>query len=100
MDNAMVTGRMCQEKKSAGNAVLQRAGLTPSAAINRMYELLQERGNADFLMPPKATHSLADWRNAAAFVESLRLPFSIDDRFENMTKAQIKYERLASKELI
>lgn len=100
MDNAMVTGRMSQAKKDAGNAVLKRAGLTPSAAINRMYDLLEENGNADFLMPPKPTRSAAEWDEAATFVKSLTLPFVVDERFANMTKSQIKAERLAAKGLM
>lgn len=100
MESAMVTGRMSQEKKEAGNAVLQRAGLTPSAAINRMYELLLERGNADFLAPPKPIHSPDEWKSALAFVEALKMPLAVDERFETMTKAQIKAERLASKGLM
>ena len=99
MGDVMVTGRMSQQKKDAGNAVLQRAGLTASAAINRMYDLLEERGNADFLAPPKPQRSQGEWRAAADFVRDLQLPFAIDQRFESMTKAQIKMERLASREM-
>lgn len=100
MDSAMVTGRMSQEKKDAGNAVLKRAGLTPSAAINRMYELLAECGNADFLAPPKPARSAGEWKSAATFVETLKLPFSVDERFDSMSKAQVKAERLAAKGLM
>ena len=100
MDNAMVTGRMSQDKKDAGNAVLQRAGLTPSAAINRMYDLLLERGNADFLAPAKPTRSAAEWTDALEFVKSLQLPFAVDSRFETMSIAQIKAERLAARGLM
>lgn len=100
MEDSMVTGRMPQKKKEAGNDVLQRAGLSASAAINRMYDLLIENGNADFLNPPARVFSKKDWANAASYVQSLKLPFSVDDRFENMTKAQVKAERLAQKGLM
>ena len=38
METAMVTGRMTPQKKEAGNAILKRAGLNASQAINRLHE--------------------------------------------------------------
>ena len=42
METAMVTGRMTPQKKEAGNAILKRAGLNASQAINRLYDRLIE----------------------------------------------------------
>lgn len=40
MGNAMVTGRMSGEKKQAGNAILNKLDVTPSAAINMLYDYI------------------------------------------------------------
>ena len=42
MTYAMVTARMTQEKKEAGNRILERLGTNPSQAVNRLYDYLLE----------------------------------------------------------
>ena len=96
--DAMVTGRMDIGKKEAGNAVLARAGLNASQAINLMYSRLLEEQNADFLLKESPLVQEAEWAAAAAFVDSL-----VEERksaFDNMSKAEIKMSRLASKGLV
>ena len=42
MGDVMVTGRMRAEKKRAGNLVLERAGVSTSAAIGLLYDYIIE----------------------------------------------------------
>ncbi len=42
MADAMVTARMPQSKKEAGNAVLRKLGYTASQAINELYDRVLE----------------------------------------------------------
>ena len=62
METAMVTGRMTPQKKEAGNAILKRAGLNASQAINRLYDRLIEERDAAFIQggdPTQADRALA-----------------------------------------
>lgn len=95
MDDAMVTGRMAQEKKAAGNAVLARVGLNASAAIGLMYDRLIEEQDASFLLREKAAPTESEWRAAAAFVESLVVPRT--SKYHAMSKGEVKLERFMSK---
>lgn len=100
MESAMVTGRMSPQKKEAGNAVLKRAGLNASQAINRVYDRLIEERDAAFLEEEERT--LSDpvrWKLAAEYVDSLVLGHSEPTRFDNMTKAEIKMDRLRARGL-
>lgn len=98
MDEAMVTGRMDREKKIRGGRVLERSGLTASHAINLLYDRLIEEGSADFLSGRGASTSTFAWQNATRFVDSLseRRP----SRFDDMTKAEIRADRLKSRGLL
>ena len=49
MDEAMVTGRMSVEKKTAGAEVLARAGMNASQAVNMLYDRLVEEQDVSFL---------------------------------------------------
>lgn len=99
MADAMVTGRMSQEKKDAACAILAESGLNASQAINRLFDRIIAEGSADFLTERKSPTG-AEWRQAAAFVDSLVLPWSVDGRFERMPDGQIRSERLASRGLM
>lgn len=96
MDDSMVTGRMLATKKQEGARVLQQAGLNASQAINLMYDRLVEEGSAEFLLP-NISFQLDDskWAAAASFVDSLSS--TRKSRFDEMSKAEIKQERLRAK---
>ena len=96
MEDVMVTGRMSAAKKAAGAKVLAKAGLNASQAINLLYDKLEEEQSADFLMHRKPEPR--EWESALKLVESIYLP--IDPRFDDMTKSDIKRERLAAKGLM
>ena len=74
MADAMVTGRMSKQKKRAGNAALAQVGVTPSAAINQMYDYVIEHRSLPFQTAEKrglATLDEAQLREAVAVVCSL-----------------------------
>ena len=98
MGEAMVTARMSEDKKRAGARILAREGLTASQAVNRLYDRLIETGDADFLVPDAVRHDASAWRRAAQFVDSLSVPQK--SRFDNMTKGEIKMERLRARGLM
>ena len=60
MADAMVTGRMSQQKKEAGGRVLKEAGLNASQAVNLLYDKLIEEGNAEFLTEQGSKVTWAD----------------------------------------
>ncbi len=97
MSDAMATGRMPQDKKAQGARILQREGLSASQAINLLYDRLIQEGNAGFLLesppPQKST-----WENAACFVDSLSRKQTT--RFDNMSKAEIRTDRLKKRGLM
>ena len=92
MAEAMVTGRMSQEKKSQGTQILHDAGLNASQAINLLFDRLIEDQSASFLSQSKVPNHDSAWKNAAEFVDALSSPQK--SRFDLMTKAEIKTERL------
>ncbi len=97
MAQAMVTGRMVDEKKRRANLILEREGLNASQAINLMYDRIIEDGNAEFLVPGEREVDLDAWKRAAEFVDSLSEKRV--SRFDDMTKAQIRMDRLAKRGL-
>lgn len=98
MEEAMVTGRMAKSKKERGNAVLAQSGMNASRAINLMYERLIEDQNADFLNEDSARQSQADWSRAASVVDGISVAHV--SRFDQMSRAQIKEERLRARGLL
>ena len=97
MNEAMVTGRMGADKKARGGRILQKSGLSASQIINLLYDRLISEGNADFLMDERPRDNAA-WESAARFVDSLSV--RQETRFDDMTKAQIRVERLKSRGLM
>lgn len=91
----MVTGRMDEQKKAAGNAVLARNGMNASQAINLLYEKLIREKDVGFLFQEDWRPDPMDWARAAAFVDSLSSP--AETQFDEMSKAEIKMARLAAK---
>ena len=83
--DAMVTGRM-------------RDGMNASQAVNLLFDRLIEEGSADFLLQDGDASADERWASAARFVDSLSRKRST--RFDDMTKAEIKLDRLAAKGLV
>lgn len=98
MENAMVTGRMTEEKKARGARILRREGLNASQAINILYDRIIEHGDARFLSEGAGAPCPQDWERAARFVDSLSEKRS--SRFDGMTKAEVKAERLRARGLM
>lgn len=98
MDGAMVTGRMDEQKKTAGNAVLAQHGMNASQAINLLYEKLIREKDVSFLFEDGWRPDPADWARAAAFVDSLSS--AAETQFDELEKAEIKASRLAAKGLM
>ena len=96
VDDAMVTGRMTADKKAAGNVVLENAGLNASQAVNALYDRLIETRSVDFLFDRNV--SLVEWKSAAKLIDSVYVP--IDSRFDDMTRKEIKQERLRARGLM
>lgn len=94
----MVTGRMPEQKKQRGMRALQRSGLNVSQAVNLMFDRLIEEGNADFLLQDDLKPVSERWASAASFVDGLSRKRAT--RFDTMTKAEIKLDRLAAKGLV
>lgn len=97
MADAMVTGRMDKAKKNAGLRVLASEGLNASQAVNLLFDRLVETGSADFLTGQRATDE-ERWRSAARYVDGISRKRA--SRFDAMTKAEIKRERLAARGLM
>lgn len=98
MADSMVTGRMPAEKKEAGNRVLAAAGIKPSQAIGLMYDRLIETRDAGFLTTLPEGSRASSLASASLFVDSLVEKRA--SRFDDMTPAQIKRERLAARGLM
>lgn len=99
MDDSMVTARMLAEKKRKGAHVLSREGLSASQAINLMYDKMIEEGEASFLRPDTSlVGDEAKWAAAALFVDNLSSKRA--SRFDDMTKAEAKMDRLRSRGLM
>ena len=98
MADAMVTGRMSERKKQQGLRVLKRDGMNASQAVNLLFDRLIEEGSTDFLLQDSDVSTDEQWVSAAYFVDSLSRKRST--RFDDMTKAEIKLDRLAAKGLV
>ena len=92
MEDATISVRISAEKKAAGNAILERSGLTPSQGIGLLYDRLVEEGSADFLTQRET--SPTTWRSAAMLVDSIASTVAVKTRFDKMTRKQVKVERL------
>lgn len=99
MSTSMVTGRMDDDKKKRGASVLARTGLTASQAINLMYDKIVSEQDASFLLPDEQKPPKSERvRAAALFIDSLSRKTS--SRFDTMSKAEIRAERLAARGLM
>lgn len=97
--DAMVTGRMPEEKKAAGNAVIEACGSNPSKMISALYDRIIKDQSVDFLFEEEnEAPTREDWKSAALFVDSLAVP--LKTRFDAMTDREIRVERLKSRGLL
>lgn len=99
MNDAMVTARMPQAKKDAGNRVLERIGTSASQFINAAYDYLIQHDASPFDPEKRGGEALSRERVAQALaqVEDMCLPAS--NRFSAMSDDDIRKERLASRGL-
>ncbi len=97
MEESEVTAYLPKDKKERGDAVLARAGLSASQAINLMYDRLIE-GQAAFLRERTDRPSRVDWQRAATIVGSVSSAHV--SRFDVMSRAGIKADRLPARGLM
>lgn len=98
MADSMVTGRVDERKKQQALRVLKRNGLNASQAINLLFDKVIEEGSADFLLDDRGATSQDRWQAAAHFVDGLSR--KKQTRFDDMSKRDIKLERLAARGLV
>lgn len=88
---------MPHDKKAQGSRILQREGLNASQTINLLYDRLIREGNAAFLPKPPLPQK-GTWGNAVQFVDSLSRERAM--RFDNMSEAEIRADRLKERGLM
>ena len=94
MADAMVTARMSQEKKEAGNRILEQMGTNASQAVNRLYDYVLEKQQLPFPeQHERRKHTQEEIAQAIAWVDSIPR----QDRFSTMTDDELRRERLASR---
>ncbi len=96
MSDAMVTARMPQAKKDAGNRVLEQLGGNASKFINSAYDYLIQNGTLPFgEKAPRTALSADALASALAEINSMCLPPA--NRFASMSDDEIKQERLSGR---
>ena len=96
MADAMVTARMSQEKKEAGNRVLEQLGTNASQVVNRLYDYVLENKKLPFPEEQgRLKYTQEEIAEAIAWVDSIPRK----DRFSTMTDDEIRRERLVSRGL-
>lgn len=95
MPDAMVTARMSQSKKNAGNEILRELGYSASQAINELYDRVLETHAWPLAPSKKASINLRDLNDALAFVDGIAR-VSPDD-FIDMSDDEAKQRRLIGK---
>ncbi len=96
--DAMVTARMSQAKKEAGNSVLEAIGVSPSKAINELYDYLIKQKKLPFAQEGKAAYDRKSLQEALSWVDGLAL--AAGNRFSSMDDEEIRVERLAARGLL
>lgn len=96
MADAMVTARMSQEKKEAGNRMLEQLGTNASQAVNRLYDYVLEKKELPFPeQQGRRKYTQEEIAQAIAWVDSIPRK----DRFSNMSDHEIRQERLIARGL-
>lgn len=93
MADAMVTGRMSQAKKRAGNSVLSSLGMSASQAINQLYDYLIAQNATPFERASAKPANNAQLHEALAFVQSVPR----QSNFTHMSDTEIKRSKLAAR---
>ena len=95
MPDSMVTARMPQAKKDAGNKVLEKIGISTSRFINSAYDYLIKHGSSPFESTEEQEGGVSADRlqQALGQIEGMCLPAS--NRFAAMSDDEIRRERLA-----
>ncbi len=89
MADAMVTARMSQEKKEAGNRVLEQLGTNASQAVNRLYDYVLEKRQLPFPEErERREYTQQEIARAVAWVDSIPL---------KRTSAFLRYDHQGSK---
>jgi len=94
--DAMVTARMPQGKKEAGNTILSELGTNPSQFINDSYDYVIQTRQLPF-KDKRVNRTQKEIQAAAAFTDSI--PFPVAKRFVSMTDDEIRQERLIAQGL-
>jgi len=93
--DAMVTARMPQGKKEAGNSVLKDLGIKPSQVINELYDYLIIHRE----LPFQSVHGHGD--SSSQYEEALEWLKDIstqpDEHFTSLSDKEIRLERLTKK---
>ena len=100
MQDAMVTARMSQAKKDAGNRVLERIGTNASQFINDVYDYLIANGASPLESNRAVSESVDPERLSAALAHIDMLAKGSSGHFNNMTDDQIKHEHLVERGLV
>ena len=100
MADAMVTARMSQEKKEAGNRVLEQLGTHASQAVNRLYDYVLEQRQLPFPEErERREYTQQEIARAVAWVDSIPLKRT-SGRFSDMTIKEAKRDRLIARGLM
>lgn len=100
MTDAMVTARMSQEKKDAGNRVLEKLGTNASQTINQLYDYLIQNGELPFPAQEEShEHTPEEIAEAVAWADDLVSRIAVPSRFATMSDDEIRQERLIARGL-
>ena len=94
--DGMVTARMPQGKKEAGNSILHELGTNPSQFINDSYDYVIKTKRLPF-ENEQSNISSHDIRQALEFIESI--PLLKADGFELLSDDEIRQARLIDRGL-
>ena len=95
MADAMVTARMPQSKKDAGNKILRELGLNASLAVNELYDYILETHTWPLAAKKTNEINALQLADALAFVDNIaRVP---KDSFIDIDYDQAKRQRLIEK---
>lgn len=100
MADAMVTARMSQEKKEAGNRIFEQLGTNASQVVNRLYDYVLEKKALPFAAhEAKRCFTQEEIEEAVAWVDGISEKRT-KGKFASMTIKEAKRERLAAKGLL
>ena len=95
MADAMVTARMPQSKKDAGNEALRKIGYTASQAINELYDAVIETRSWPLSRQKMGEVDAGRLAEALAFIDGIARVDAAD--FQDMSSDEAKRRRLIAK---